>query len=822
MSEKLVLMPALLPEEKVILFLGHRSRERPILNSHLGLWKNHNSVHPEYSPLSPIKMAPKKKSKVYKPPKPEELPPFSSPEKEEYFRIQHYKDQKGCTLEQATIAYHKNAKCREDKKELPLSLIPNRTRSSRTPSSSNNLNNPNTPIAKMPPSGGRQDKKAKDAGRASTSRNTTPSGSIAGSTVNNTPTTLSPFSRSHLRTEAISKQSLQSLLDAPAGSSAPDSSTIRGMVEHSEEMVAEAHNDHKELQAGQQKLLDVERKQTAALAEGQEDVEIGGDSQQAGGSTASKSAEKRARRKKLKANAADRSLVPGAHAVAAQDGSNQGMLHQTIAVNHFTLSNWSLSDNGTLATAPIDPDTASSSLSPAQTTPVAAAAPHGDAMDLDDAEDAMSEVQPAHPNTEKLIFGDDPTKFDDPTVYEITKVHAGMSDAEIKMHAAVASFPRSDLCHLTAGSPPDRDFVQSKPTNQVQATTFATHTEGYLRPFTEEDEAWLRERGDRVGIYAMPKLGEKHYTQIWAEEDGVDAPEGSARKSAPEPHGSMDDMNDAIAETGELSAGPVMNRFMGLFRNENRTLDDSTSNVAEEDGGENDDLAAILEGSTAKSGGSRAPFPPATRLAEPPTEPGKKYIVLKQSAEEKQKRLIEELTYAGFLDENTVPNYAAPEDDEVSVKIRELQAQLKVVSAKNNARKSIIKERLTEQMAYQEYTHISDDLDNQVTSQYQKRTRTMGKKNKKRSGGAGGGANAAGGGMAGVAKPGLEGATKTAMDRRKKWKEQVGPVFDDPKLGKVPRAADESSSIFTPEAMARHMAKEAALMEEEDAEAEDE
>lgn len=485
----------------------------------------------------------------------------------------------------------------------------------------------------------------------------------------------------------------------------------------------------------------------------------------------------------------------------------------------FTLTNWSPSDNGSLAAAaPMDPDTASSSLSPAQATPVAAAAPVADAMDIDDAEDVTSELQG---KTEKLIFGDDPTKFDDPTVYEITKVRPGMSDAEIKVCAAVSSFPRSNLHHLTAGSPPDRDFVQSKPTNQVQASTFATSIDPYFRPLVEDDAAFVNQKPDLGHALAMPKLG-RHYSEIWAEEDGVEAPEGSTRKPVAEARGSMDDMSDAVAETDKLSISNVMNRFMALFRDEHRAPDDSTSNVAEEDVGENDELAAILEGSTSKPSSSRTTLPPATRLTEPSTEPGKKYVTPKLSVQDERKRLVDELIFAGLVDEGTVIDDTASAADQVAALLRAMQDRLRVVHAQNNARMSIVRERMDDYMAFQEFTHISDDLDNQVTNQYQKRTRTMGKKTKKRSGGAGGGANAGAGGMAGVAKPGLEGATKTAMDRRKKWKEEVGPVFDDPKLGKVPRAEDEGSFIFTPEAMARHMAIEAALMEEEDAEAEDE
>ncbi|MBE3042488.1 hypothetical protein IMZ48_07895, partial [Candidatus Bathyarchaeota archaeon] len=62
-------------------------------------------------------------------------------------------------------------------------------------------------------------------------------------------------------------------------------------------------------------------------------------------------------------------------------------------------------------------------------------------------------------------FGDDPSTFPDPTVYEIRPVTSGMSEDEIKQIYSVAKYPRSDLSELLAGDPPDKDFSNTKPTN---------------------------------------------------------------------------------------------------------------------------------------------------------------------------------------------------------------------------------------------------------------------------------------------------------------------------------------------------------------------
>jgi len=49
--------------------------------------------------------------------------------------------------------------------------------------------------------------------------------------------------------------------------------------------------------------------------------------------------------------------------------------------------------------------------------------------------------------------------------------------------------------------------------------------------------------------------------------------------------------------------------------------------------------------------------------------------------------------------------------------------------------------------------------------------------------------------------------TKTLMERRRKWIDGIGPVFDK-EVAKVPRVSDEGSSIFKDEDMAEYIKKE--------------
>jgi transcriptional adapter 3 len=226
-----------------------------------------------------------------------------------------------------------------------------------------------------------------------------------------------------------------------------------------------------------------------------------------------------------------------------------------------------------------DGDSASSSLSPVQqTTPPATGvtdikiAGSEIADDDDSSDEHQPPPAPAVPHL--LTFGDDPWEFPDPTVYEIRDVKPGMPDDEIKQIYSVADYPHDDLHDLIPGTPPDKDFSSAKPSNQVQATTFAAYADQYMRPFTEEDLAFLRDRGDRTGPFLMPRRGKKHYTEVWAEEDGamsIDNPrQGREKLPANQARGSVEDLDDDIAETDEISVGPLSSRLLSLMRPEHR------------------------------------------------------------------------------------------------------------------------------------------------------------------------------------------------------------------------------------------------------------
>ncbi|KAK7962642.1 histone acetyltransferase subunit 3 [Apiospora aurea] len=472
-------------------------------------------------------------------------------------------------------------------------------------------------------------------------------------------------------------------------------------------------------------------------------------------------------------------------------------------------------------------DSASSSLSPP-----AEKMETGD-MDVDEKtkkegkeeeEEESSEDEGAPPPRQApqaQTFGEDPSTFPDPTVYEIRDVKPGMSDDEKKEIFSVAVFPETDLGDQIAGDPPDKDFSSAKPSNQISFSTFSTYIEPYFRPFSEEDLTFLRERGDRVQAFVMPKRGKRHYSEIWAEEDNsmsIDSNSQTRDKLAPnQPRGSIDNMDDEVAETDKLSVGPILSRLLQAMRPEARVQAsedkpmvngiNGESEVKEEPNGE---VNGAVNGEESKS------IPPASAMPESSTEAWKKATHPKLDYMQVDERIKQELRHIGFLPQDGFDGeYDGHYDDEVAARLRLLQERLREQILINGARKARLTDLVKERMAHQEYQTILEDLDSQVQGAYLKRTRTMGKSKKaKRPGGAGGGSHAANA-AAGMARPGIGDVTKTLMERRRRWIDSIGTVFDDEALGKVPRSTDPDSTVFKPAVMADLMKAERRAWDEE-------
>lgn len=316
----------------------------------------------------------------------------------------------------------------------------------------------------------------------------------------------------------------------------------------------------------------------------------------------------------------------------------------------------------------------------------------------------------------------------------------------------------------------------------------------------------------------MPKRGKRKYTEIWAEEDGlmnIDQTNGD-RERLPlnEGRGNIDQVTDETIETDKVSVGPLVSRLYSLLRYEHRAPEENTTN-----GSTNADVSMNgmngdsmdIDHPTAESENKPQPSATTFRAASPS---GFKVPAAKLDHAQLDERLKAELRHVGFLGPDDNPDYDAHYDDDIAQRLRLLQSELKKQMIINSARKARLLEVARERMAYQEYMTIHDDLDSQVQQAYLKRTRTLGKSKKgsqakHRPGGAGGGSHVVS--AAGISRPAIGDVARTLMDRRKRWRDCIGPVFKDCKTT-VPGPGE---SLFTPSVMAEYEKAELDGWEEE-------
>lgn len=316
----------------------------------------------------------------------------------------------------------------------------------------------------------------------------------------------------------------------------------------------------------------------------------------------------------------------------------------------------------------------------------------------------------------------------------------------------------------------------------------------------------------------MPPRGKKFYKDVWAEEDGqisMDMGYQGERLPANQARGNLEDMDDDIAETDQVSMGPMMNRFLSTMRFENRAspIDDKEKPNGLTNGANGDSTTTGLTNGTdslenPNGNADDKSIPPATYMPENilPASARNPSNAPKLTGADMDERLKAELRHLGFLAPDAEPDYDGHYDDEVAERLRILQAELKRVSILNGARKARVEQIAKERMAYQEYSTILDDLNGQVQTMYAKRSRNAKKKgqNAKRPGGAGGGSHpipaaggAGGGGAAAVARTAIGDQARQLMTRREKWTNQIGPIFDD----EVTKVREDGDSIFTGDVM---------------------
>uniref|UniRef100_A0A060T8L4 ARAD1D08052p n=1 Tax=Blastobotrys adeninivorans TaxID=409370 RepID=A0A060T8L4_BLAAD len=385
----------------------------------------------------------------------------------------------------------------------------------------------------------------------------------------------------------------------------------------------------------------------------------------------------------------------------------------------------------------------------------------------------------------------------------------------LKKKYGVASYPTTDLKDLLPGEIPDQDFTRSKPSNQVQFTTFASAIEPFFRSYTEEDLSFLNQKavgGDsaynRPGVlspHVIPPLGPS-YVQTWAEEDGPNPGyslsgahlnQGIDAKYVA-PLGSEDSVTDSTLEEQSVSCGPLASRLLSAILTEAEPGD--SIDIKTEDG----------DDSTARNG--------AVSLVDPTW----KVAAAKADYASLEERLQREFKYVGILDAAMLrtedkkkqsfkvanPSTAkkrpgselddeveidwinSREDDEISYELRMLQKKLRTLTRINQACKRQLIPLVEEQMAYQEYGQILEDLDRQVDQAYVKRVRNPKNKKKKTATSSTTGVGTPGGTGAGTPAPNgsvpdqQKSNIRSLLDKRQRWIQRIGPVFRPPEIMK--------------------------------------
>ena len=273
-----------------------------------------------------------------------------------------------------------------------------------------------------------------------------------------------------------------------------------------------------------------------------------------------------------------------------------------------------------------------------------------------------------------------------------------------------------------------------------------------------------------------------------------------------------------------MSQGPLASRLLSLLRFEHRPPPSETANGTSGDltnaftNGDGMDLDGLPNGHI-DIGGEDKPLPIAASVADLVGSKSSSSLGSKLEYAQADERIKMELRHLGFLGQDEAPDFDGHHDDDISERLRLLQAELRKVMITNGARKSRLLEIAKERLAYQEYNTIHEDLDSQVQQAYLKRTRTLGKTKK---GGPGAGkprpgghvvsAGGAAGAVAGMSRArDIGDNARMLMDRRKRWEDCIGGVFEGMKHG-VP---GKETSLWDPRVMAAYEKAEMEGWEEE-------
>ncbi|KAI8644755.1 histone acetyltransferases subunit 3-domain-containing protein [Parasitella parasitica] len=315
-------------------------------------------------------------------------------------------------------------------------------------------------------------------------------------------------------------------------------------------------------------------------------------------------------------------------------------------------------------------------------------------------------------------------------------------------------------------STPDTDFVRVKSKDQVPILTFWTAVDPHFRPLAEEDRSFLLAKDDDEKFYSIPPLG-RHYTDVWSEDD-IPA---MSRSHSPMSSSSRQDSHDHVKYLShpltddhlfkaDISCGKLTERLLSSL-----VADDGIV-IHEEDDDQDDILSTELFAPTKDYNYSRSI---EEMLSKPPDD----IAVFEE-------RLKDELRYAGLFGEDDV-DWDTREDDEICAELRLASKELKDQYAMNEYRKKRLLSVVDNQLQYEQYRHVLDNLDVQVEQCYLKRFRTQ--KSKKRK-------------TPASSKSALSEHAVHAMTKRKAWINALEGIFNDKNLV-MPTVSIFEEEVFT-------------------------
>ena len=289
-----------------------------------------------------------------------------------------------------------------------------------------------------------------------------------------------------------------------------------------------------------------------------------------------------------------------------------------------------------------------------------------------------------------------------------------------------------------------------KPSQQIPTTTFWNYVDAFFKNITENDLEVLETDIDRDSpeAYLFPPIG-RPYQQVWVEEDKsfmAHQPHGAATS---EKKGRRVVREDDSGIGADLYCGPLTERLLAALQEEDIIYDGIYDDESEE------------ESTFKKSKSSKKSAPKDINREEV-------YCI--------EQRIRTELKFLGLLNNNTTPTEFIDDNDEVSLELKRLQNELRKVSVINLDRKDIVYERAIDEMGYQEYRNVLDELDKQVEQAFVRRQRLASKKKRK--------------GPLMTVPDGLQ----LLLDKRRKLIQEFAPIFPPEIIG-VP-----SYSIFDDEA----------------------